>query len=84
MDEANRRIAAGRARAWMRFHANEFLAWSEAVKARERELTVDELVVDYRYGQAVKKRNGHQQGALMWAALAAAEEAGLPAGWGGT
>jgi hypothetical protein len=47
-------------------------------------LTVDEVVVDYRYGQAVKKRNGHQQGALMWAALAAAEEAGLPAEWGGT
>jgi len=76
----NRRVAAARARAWMRYHATRFLEHDAAAKAREKVLGLDELTVDYQYQQAAKKRNGHQQAALMWAALATAEEAGLPQG----
>ena len=63
MDEVeNRRVAAARARAWMRYHATRFLEHDAAAKAREKVLGLDELTVDYQYQQAAKKRNGHQQG----------------------
>ena len=81
MDEVdNRRVAAARARTWMRYHATRFLEHDAAAKAREKVLGPDAQVVDYEYQQASKKRNGHQQAALMWAAIATAEEAGLPQG----
>jgi hypothetical protein len=77
-EDWNRRVAAARAREWMRYHATQFLVQDAVAKARDKALGPDELTVDYEYQQATKKRAGHNQGAMMWALLAIAEEMGLP------